>query len=668
MSSIKYRPEIDGLRAVAVIPVIFFHLGFSWMAGGYVGVDIFFVISGFLITLIILKEHDQDRFSFKEFWLRRVKRILPALLAMITGTIVCAKFILYPEDMKQLGKQVIAAMLSFSNFRFYKKTGDYWGEAAENMPLLHTWSLSVEEQFYFVFPLFIIILLKYRKNWIIPVLTVMISSSFLLFLYGCTYAPLFTFYLLPTRIWELGSGCLLAVIVYNRNSQYTEKSESHLSRFLSVVGVGLIILSVFFLSGTNSVSPWLIVPVTGTVLFLASSEHQDSFARRILSIPIVVYIGKMSYSLYLWHWPMIVLSKHYYIDGETIFSPSWILPTLFLVSMASYHWIEKPSRKVKKAYVPILASYAAVIILTLSIRGVLTPMEAPDNFIMPEEYEYNLTWLNDNYTICPANDKNLTSDQLHKIIDSRSKSGIIKNYGEANAPEVVILGDSHGAMWSKMIDDISASYKLSVAFYSCGATNPFFEIPIKKTKKGVLLTVDEKYKFDKMRYENLAKWKPKLVIIACRWAMHREENRSDDLMNYLRDLGCQVILVEQPPEIVMDDRKTATYLAYNQVLPESKETKYIPKRKTKEYKAGQMKVREIANRYENCEMLSIADLYNKDEGVIVLNGFDVLYQDDDHLTVEGSNFARKRFEDQISKYFPAPTPILTARSKDRKNK
>ncbi|MES0328581.1 MAG: acyltransferase, partial [Gammaproteobacteria bacterium] len=243
MSSITYRPEIDGLRAVAVIPVILFHIDTAWLPGGYTGVDVFFVISGFLITSIILDEYKRGIFSFTNFWLRRVRRILPVLIAMVLTTLVVGEIVLYGPDMNDLGNQGVASLLSFANISHWLITGNYWGHTAESSALLHTWSLSVEEQFYLFFPVMLVITLKYFHKWVTLTLLVLSSLSVLLFFYGAQYHPSATFYLLPTRAWELGVGALVAIAYSKKTLIINKKPE------LAVIGLSAIILSYFLVSG-----------------------------------------------------------------------------------------------------------------------------------------------------------------------------------------------------------------------------------------------------------------------------------------------------------------------------------------------------------------------------------------------------------------------------------
>jgi len=203
-SGLSYRGEIDGLRAVAVLPVILFHSGLQWMPGGYVGVDVFFVISGFLITSILVRELDAGKFSILNFYERRARRILPALFLVMAMTAVLGTILMLPYELRDFGRSMIAVLAFVSNFFFWRET-DYFATAAEQLPLLHTWSLSVEEQFYILFPLMLWLFWRYWRGGLIPVMVVVSLASLALAEIMVHRSPAAVFYLLPTRGWELGS-------------------------------------------------------------------------------------------------------------------------------------------------------------------------------------------------------------------------------------------------------------------------------------------------------------------------------------------------------------------------------------------------------------------------------------------------------------------------------
>ena len=476
MSSITYRPEIDGLRAVAVIPVVLFHMGMTSVSGGFIGVDVFFVISGYLITAIILKEYDQGIFSFTNFWLRRVRRILPVLILMVVTTSIAANYIVYKPEINDVGKQGLSSLLSSANIYLLFSTGNYWGPKAENSLFLHTWSLSVEEQFYLFFPLLIILLLKvYRKRLVVSVLF-LILVSISLFLYGSIKHPTATFYLLPTRAWELGVGCLLAISTQKGKFKILDNS------IWAIIGLLAILFSYVFIGEHLGVSAFLVIPVLGTVLVLGCSHKKDNPVNRLLSSPSVLYIGKISYSLYIWHWPIIALSKDLSMKWNYELSPLYTLSLIVFISVFSYHLIEKTTRK-NKNIVPFvfLGLFAAII---------LTSLLSVSNFSEDVSAYSETTWYGQPYNVNPKLDwpKNIVKRMTGITVQNPdssdrtyySKGGIKKLYGKGN-PEIVVLGDSHVLMWSRVLDIVAKELGKSVAFFGADGTSTFFKIPVTET-------------------------------------------------------------------------------------------------------------------------------------------------------------------------------------------
>lgn len=290
--SATYRTEIDGLRAIAVVSVIFFHAGIYGFSGGYIGVDIFFVISGFLITGIIKKEFDNNQFSFMRFYERRARRILPALFFVV---ICCSPFAwlwMVQSEFKEFSKSVIAAGAFISNFFFWQKS-DYFEATAEEKPLLHIWSLAVEEQFYVIFPIFFIALLRLKKRDVPNILLYVSVISLILCEILSRYATSANFYLMPTRAWELLIGSLC---VYAR-----QDFDLFARNMLSSIGLILIVLPIFTYD-EHIVFPSLyaLAPTVGTGLILLFAKA-DTIIGRSLSLKPLVGIGLVSYSAYLWH-------------------------------------------------------------------------------------------------------------------------------------------------------------------------------------------------------------------------------------------------------------------------------------------------------------------------------------------------------------------------------
>jgi len=296
----KYRAEIDGLRTLAVIPVILFHAGLDVFSGGYVGVDIFFVISGYLITTILINDLDRDDFSLTRFYERRARRILPALFFVIICILPFAWVWMLPEQMKSFAGSIVAVSLFASNLLFWSESG-YFAPAAEQKPLLHTWSLAVEEQYYLVFPLLLLFTWRHGKDRIFWMLLFFAAISFALCEWGWRKTPTANYYLSPFRAWELFAGSLSALIV-NKHGVRT-------SSFLSGSGLVAILASIFMLDETTPFpSFYALLPVIGTALIILFGS-KETLITPILTQRWVVGVGLISYSVYLWHQPIFAFAR-----------------------------------------------------------------------------------------------------------------------------------------------------------------------------------------------------------------------------------------------------------------------------------------------------------------------------------------------------------------------
>tara|TARA_Y100000766_G_C18913124_1_gene609485 strand:+ start:3421 stop:5301 length:1881 start_codon:yes stop_codon:yes gene_type:complete len=335
----NYRPEIDGLRAIAVIPVILFHAGFAAFNGGFIGVDVFFVISGFLITNIIINELNSDSFSLVNFYERRARRILPALMMVM---LICIPFTLIwfvPGDMENFSKSLLSASLFYSNYQFWFESG-YFETASELKPLIHTWSLSIEEQFYIFFPLLLILIWKIRINYIFILILIFFSLSFFLAQWGAYNHPTATFWLLPTRMWELLLGVIISLYLFNKKFNPSKQQ----SQIFSLVGLCLILISTFYFDKTiPNPSVYTLLPTVGTALLILYARP-GTLLNVALSNKILVKMGLISYSLYLFHQPIFAFLKYRFgieVLNELI-TPILIL--LIFIAYLNWKFVEKPFR------------------------------------------------------------------------------------------------------------------------------------------------------------------------------------------------------------------------------------------------------------------------------------------------------------------------------------
>lgn len=353
-----YRADIDGLRAVAVLPVLFFHAGIAPFTGGYAGVDVFFVISGFLITGLIQREQAQGRISFCAFYDRRIRRILPALAAMLAVATAVAVLLLMPDELADFGKSLGGSALFVANLVFWYGNKGYFGALPAENPLLHVWSLAVEEQFYLLWPLFLVWLPR-RRVPLLPVLAIMGALSFGLALWLLPDHPKASFFLLPTRAWELLLGAMLAVAPLPRPAP-------HVAGLLSLGGLGLVFAAM--VQPETSFPGWAVgCAVAGAFLTLAGGETGNPVSRLLGSI-VPRFVGRISYSLYLWHWPLLVFARLYLTRPLTTAEAAIALLAAGVLALLSWRFVEMPLRRVRPHGAVTILS-AAIVSLVLAAIG-----------------------------------------------------------------------------------------------------------------------------------------------------------------------------------------------------------------------------------------------------------------------------------------------------------
>ena len=361
----NYRREIDGLRAIAIIPVIFFHLGTKLFSGGFVGVDIFFVISGYLITSIILAEIEIGDFQLISFYERRARRILPPLFVIMVVSLPFAWFFLPQRNMKLFSETLVAVPTFMSNILFWKTSG-YFETPTELNPLLHTWSLAVEEQYYLLFPLFLITTWKFGKQKILITLFILACVSLFISQWASSTAPSFSFYMLPTRGWELLIGVFLAFYLQRKN-----RLENHLfSQLFSLIGFSLLLISfLFFSEKTPFPGFYAMVPTIGAALVILYANSQTVIGK-LLGRRELVALGLLSYSAYLWHQPLLAFSRFIGFDTSSNYVLVILFIIIFVLSFFTWRYVERPFREKQKFSRKNIFSYAIFFSFLFIVMGI----------------------------------------------------------------------------------------------------------------------------------------------------------------------------------------------------------------------------------------------------------------------------------------------------------
>ncbi len=461
----KYRAEIDGLRAIAVVPVIFFHAGFETFSGGFIGVDVFFVISGYLITSILISDIESDQFSILTFYERRARRILPALSLVIFCCIPFAWKWMYPLALNDFFQSIVATVLFASNFLFWSESG-YFQTTTELKPLLHTWSLAIEEQFYLFFPFVLYFIWGKHSQRSIFALSVLLISSLIFSIFGAVYWPEFNFYLLPSRIWELMTGAICAVLRY--------KNAPRPNYLGGYAGMLLLIFGFVFLDGTV---PWpsmfTIIPVLGTAIIIMWCDDANG-AGRLLSYKPVVFTGLLSYSAYLWHQPLLAFARLRLTDDLEDWAKAALIATTFILAFLTWQYIEKPFRKKKndgfiigRSSIFVSSLFAACVFLSIGVSGHLTDgfpsRKAPSGLEFQE-----ITRILKRPKRLPC-----VFDLTFMSVPEMPPKNCVFTTSEKPKARAIIIGDSHAAMIARYVRNELLARDIETTVITFGGCIPF---------------------------------------------------------------------------------------------------------------------------------------------------------------------------------------------------
>jgi peptidoglycan/LPS O-acetylase OafA/YrhL len=656
-----YRADIDGLRAFAVISVVLFHFNIPGFSGGFCGVDVFFVISGFLITSIIQKQIDSGSFSLSDFYFRRIKRIFPALFCLVTVTTAFGLLLLRADELKSLGKSIIYLMGLSSNIMFCKRSG-YFDVAAESMPLLHTWSLSIEEGFYVLFPIF---LLAHKRFLRIPLL---LSIGFCLitsFIYCQTLLkdrPNEAFYLLPSRSWELLAGAILS-------QGFPPTTISIVLRNLaSIVGISFIGMSVFCF-GNSTPFPGFsaLLPVSGTVLVIYGGSTKESIINKVLAFRPLVFLGLNSYSIYLWHWPILFFTRVLVHRELAPLESIGLFISTLLVSFLSFHFVERPFRNfqtsedTKTKRIVFSSAFGTILLLLIVGRAVLG---FANSQIRASATEASSSAAQDLYW--------QKSGDYEKPLEQLGQGSLPAVIGESNViPSFIVWGDSHARALLPALESQAKRFALA-GFVACKSGNaPILgvrEIPQRNSE--VLLspkTNEEIFSFIKNHPEI------KTVFLAGIWEWYSNGYHfgSDDSrkvrlgattagfsdladsnhsllragllrsINFLVNENRTVVVISDIPELKFHIKKYVNFAPNTIALNEAQPT-------FAEYAARNKNVYGLLEEISRFQNVSVVYpevfLVNEAGRFIVTKGDRVLYLDSHHLSSEGALLVAPAFD------------------------
>ncbi|MEI7732794.1 MAG: acyltransferase family protein [Verrucomicrobiota bacterium] len=580
--SLEYRPAIDGLRALAVLSVFIFHLNHSWLPGGFVGVDVFFVISGYLITSIIFKECQNGSFSLKKFYQRRIARIFPAFFTVALVTLIGARFIYSSQDFASTGATLTAAALSVVNMKLMVQ-GNYFEMSPDAQPFLHYWSLSVEEQFYLFFHLLLLSMFTFARKRLVLLLGLLCALSFLACVVVTRFKPDWGFYLLPTRAWELFVGSLLAVC----GGSTKLVPSARWSWWASVFSLVLIALSFVALrEGNHFPGYWALLPVIGSAGVLAMNS--GGLSEKWLALPPLVLIGRISYSLYLWHWPIFALVDYrlYFVS-----EPARLMLKVglsFLFASLSFWLIENPMRvflnrrqNMPWAYGALFCALIICVPLGIAVRMAFY-LNAEPNTVL--------------------------------------KGGLVFN-AKNGSKSVILMGDSNGSMYGEVMKKICTdlNFKLSVISVAAGD-------PLPSTTNGAC----SQLWLDSLAAVN--REKPDFLIISCHWSskLKGDTQRLVYAIEALKKNARNLVILNQPPILPNNINRAAIRAGARPPFYEDKETR-----------RRRLEANEFLKHFisENCSVIDVSIHFQKNTGDILFcdgQGRE-LYHDATHLSGFGAD-------------------------------
>ncbi|MBY0558346.1 MAG: acyltransferase [Hyphomicrobium sp.] len=618
---LTYRRDLDGLRGIAVAAVVAYHLGFPFTSGGFVGVDVFFVLSGFLITSIIASELEAGTFSIAGFYDRRIRRIVPALVFVCAATTILALAFLLPEELKQFASSLVATALSVSNVWCLLHSG-YFDQAAETQPLFHTWSLGVEEQFYIIFPLLLMAAFKRWRGRIRTVIWLLFAGSLLLSVVRLADHPQSTFFLLPTRAWELLAGSIVAL-------GFIPKPTSRLLRD-AAAALGLLAIAIAVV-GYTSKTPFpglaALLPCIGAAVVIWAGQGENTPARLLRARPLVA-LGLISYSLYLWHWPLIVFANLLNVEALTELQKFAVVGTSILLSALTWRFIEQPFRRRGAGGITRpailwsgsigLGSLVAVALILISLQGI------------PTRFSQQVLDL-----AAAESDSSPWRTKCHAGVLAKGNYDDTCIFGEDVPPKTIVYADSHGVEFSVVLGSLAKSRNESVRQVTASGCPPVADL---------LPNGEACARYNRDMIAKLVTIPPATIIIAANshaWTNESPEQYWKGLRNSLGALsgaGHRLILLGPIPHLPNHMPAPATVARWTSRGNDPADFRFSPDERFSVLDAN---LRRIASEV-NATYVPVAPALCSDGRCSAYLEEAVLYFDDNHLSVRGANVLAKK--------------------------
>ena len=641
-----YRADIDGLRAVAVLVIILFHINKDLLPGGFIGVDVFFVISGYLISLNVIRDVNADKFSIAEFYRRRIKRIFPPLTIVLITTIGLSQLILLPEDALTVAKSGLWSTFSMANVYFWLfQDTSYFAKASNQLPLLHLWSLGIEEQFYIIWPFALLLFLRSKhKIHFFAVFGLIGILSYTLGEILFSHAPSFSYYMLPTRAGELLLGGILAQLIIKKEK--LEIPEVVIS-VISLLGSLMIIGSLFLLS-ENSVFPGIraLPPTLGAAALIFSGHYGNTAPNRLLKLKPVSWIGLISYSAYLWHWPILAFYR-YGNFKITLLSGTVIFFITLFIAWLSYAYIEIPTRNSKKTIKEIFIYYFLVPSIVIVLFSVVSiNLKGYGLRWFSREYKTTLATLHDQTR--PAYDYDYVCQYwLAAEIETNDPNCVIGN-NKNISPKAILWGDSNAAHYIGILGTFANESGFRFRNLEVGACPP---INTDVTPFGPPTRIQECNNSQELIFKALNEYQ--VIIISASWAAYFNQDKFMDAVfetvQSLADDGKLIILLGKVP-VHQDYDRLCQEKAIS--FPMMK-CEYPDEPFGVDILDSNKKLQEFASQYQNVEYYDFNEFLcpNGNCSVYDENGYP-LYYDFQHLSLDGSWRLGKQIYEKVGVPYP----------------